>query len=108
MPNYKNQMYHSNMIDLKKDYKHLSKSQIAHYYFCKELFNNPSPLVVPSIKEIEEEAAKREEEYRIELQQQELQDRNKTAEELDDEAILSVKDYWSRLENGSWPKEIER
>lgn len=96
------------MIRIKKDYKHLSKSQIAHYYFCKELFNNPSPIVVPSIKEMDAEAEKREEMYRIELQQQELQDRNKTAEELDNEAIQSVKDYWSRLENGSWPKEIER
>lgn len=96
------------MIRIKKDYKHLSKSQIAHYYFCKELFNNPAPIVVPSIKEIDAIIEKQEEEYRIELQQQELQDRNKTAEELADEAIKSVKDYWSRLENGTWPKEIER
>ncbi len=96
------------MIKINKDYKHLSKTQIAHYYFCKELFNNPSPLVVPSIKEIEAEAEKRAEEYRIELLQQELQDSTKTAEELEDEAIQSVKDYWSRLENGTWPKDIER
>jgi hypothetical protein len=96
------------MIKINKDYKHLNKSQIAHYYFCKELFNNPSPIVVPSIKEMDAEAEKREEMYRIELQQQELQDRNKTAEELADEAIQSVKDYWSRLENGLRPKEIER
>ena len=96
------------MIRIKKDYKHLSKSQIAHYYFCKELFNNPSPIVVPSIKEMDAEADKREEEYRIELLQQEVQDSTKTAEELADEAILSVKNYWHRLENGLRPKEIER
>ena len=96
------------MIRIKKDYKHLSKSQIAHYYFCKELFKNPSPLVVPSIKEMDAEADKREEEYRIELLQQEVQDSTKTAEELADEAILSVKNYWHRLENGLRPKEIER
>lgn len=108
MLNYKTQMYHFNMIDLKKDYKHLNKSQVVHYYLCRDLFNITAPLVVPSIKEIEAEAEKREEEYRIELQQQELQDSTKTADELEDEAIQSVKDYWSRLENGSWPKEIER
>ncbi len=96
------------MIKINIDYKHLNKSQIAHYYFCKELFNNPSPLVVPSIKEMDAEADKRAEEYRIELLQQEIEDRGKTAEELADDALQSVKNYWSRLENGSWPKEIER
>lgn len=96
------------MIDLKKDYKHLNKSQVVHYYLCRDLFNITSPIVVPSIKEMDADAEKREEMYRIELQQQELQDRNKTAEELADEAIQSVKDYWSRLENGLRPKEIER
>ena len=96
------------MIRIKKDYKHLSKSQIAHYYFCKELFNNPSPLVVPSIKEMDEIELQQQEEYKLELLQQEIEDRGKTAEELADEAILSVKNYWNRLENGSWPKEIER
>ena len=96
------------MIRIKKDYKHLSKSQIAHYYFCKELFNNPAPLVVPSIKEIEAEAEKRAEEYRIELLQQELQDSTKTADELEDEAIQSVKDYYTKMDRGTWPKEIER
>ena len=101
-------MYHSNMIDLKKDYKHLNKSQVVHYYLCRDLFNNPSPIVVPSIKEMDAEADKRAEEYRIELLQQEIEDSTKTAEELADEAIQSVKNYWDRLENGSWPKEIER
>jgi len=96
------------MIRIKKDYKHLSKSQIAHYYFCKELFNNPSPLVVPSIKEMDEIELQQQEEYKLELLQQEIEDRGKTAEELADEAILSVKNYWDRLDNGSWPKEIER
>ena len=96
------------MIRIKKDYKHLSKSQIAHYYFCKELFNNPSPLVVPSIKEMDEIELQQQEEYKLELLQQELEDRGKTAEELADDAIQSVKNYWDRLENGSWPKEIER
>ncbi len=95
------------MINIKKDYKHLSKSQIAHYYFLKNLFNNPPPIVVPTMQEIEKDAAKREEEYKIELQQQEIEDRNKTAEELADEAIESVKNYWHKLENGCWPKEIE-
>ena len=94
------------MIKINKDYKHLSKSQIAHYYFCKELFNNPSPIVVPSIKEMEAEAEKREEEYRIELLQQELQDSTKTAEELADDAIQSVKDYYTKMDRGTWPKEI--
>ena len=101
-------MYHSNMIDLKKDYKHLNKSQVVHYYLCRDLFNNPSPIVVPSIKEMEADAEKREEEYRIELQQQELQDSTKTAEELEDEAIQSVKDYYTKMDRGTWPKEIER
>jgi len=96
------------MIRIKKDYKHLSKSQIAHYYFCKELFNNPSPLVVPSIKEMDEIELQQQEEYKLELLQQEIEDRGKTAEELADEAIQSVKNYWDRLDNGSWPKEIER
>jgi len=96
------------MIRIKKDYKHLSKSQIAHYYFCKELFNNPSPLVVPSIKEMDEIELQQQEEYKIQLLQQEIEDSTKTAEELADEAIQSVKNYWDRLDNGSWPKEIER
>ena len=94
------------MIKINIDYKHLNKSQIAHYYFCKELFNNPSPLVVPSIKEMDAEADKRAEEYRIELLQQELQDSTKTAEELADEAIKSVKDYYTKMDRGTWPKEL--
>ena len=101
-------MYHFNMIDLKKDYKHLNKSQVAHYYLCRDLFNITAPIVVPSIKEMDAEADKRAEEYRIELLQQDIEDSTKTAEELADEAIQSVKNYWDRLENGSWPKEIER
>ena len=108
MPNYKTQMYYSNMIDLKKDYKHLNKSQVVHYYLCRDLFNITAPIVVPSIKEMDEIELKQQEEYKLELLQQELQDSTKTAEELADEAIQSVKNYWSRLENGSWPKEIER
>ena len=96
------------MIKINIDYKHLSKSQIAHYYFCKELFNNPSPIVVPSIKEMDEIELQQQEEYKLELLQQEIEDRGKTAEELADEAIQSVKNYWDRLDNGSWPKEIER
>ncbi len=94
------------MIKINIDYKHLNKSQIAHYYFCKELFNNPSPLVVPSIKEMEEIELQEQEEYRIELLQQELQDSTKTAEELADDAIQSVKDYYTKMDRGTWPKEL--
>ena len=93
------------MIRIKKDYKHLSKSQIAHYYFCKELFNNPSPLVVPSIKEMDEIELQQQEEYKLELLQQEIEDSTKTAEELADEAIQSVKDYYRKLDRGTVPKE---
>ncbi len=39
------------MINIKKDYKHLSKSEVAHYYFCKRLFNDPEPIDVN--KEVE-------------------------------------------------------
>ena len=94
------------MIKINIDYKHLNKSQIAHYYFCKELFNNPSPLVVPSIKEMEEIELQEQEEYRIELLQQELQDSTKTAEELADDAIQSVKDYYTKMDRGTWTKEL--
>ena len=94
------------MIRIKKDYKHLSKSQIAHYYFCKELFNNPSPLVVPSIKEMDEIELQQQEEYKLELLQQEIEDSTKTAEELADEAIQSVKDYYRKLDRGTWQKEL--
>ena len=94
------------MIRIKKDYKHLSKSQIAHYYFCKELFNNPSPLVVPSIKEMDEIELQQQEEYKLELLQQEIEDSTKTAEELADDAIQSVKDYYRKLDRGTWPKEL--
>ena len=94
------------MIRIKKDYKHLSKSQIAHYYFCKELFNNPSPLVVPSIKEMDEIELQQQEEYKLELLQQEIEDSTKTAEELADEAIQSVKDYYRKLDRGTSPKEL--
>ena len=94
------------MIRIKKDYKHLSKSQIAHYYFCKELFNNPSPIVVPSIKEMDEIELQQQEEYKIQLLQQEIEDRTKTAEELADDAIQSVKDYYRKLDRGTWPKEL--
>ena len=94
------------MIRIKKDYKHLSKSQIAHYYFCKELFNNPSPIVVPSIKEMDEIELQQQEEYKLELLQQEIEDRGKTAEELADEAIQSVKDYYTKMDRGTWPKEL--
>ena len=93
------------MIRIKKDYKHLSKSQIAHYYFCKELFNNPSPLVVPSIKEMDEIELQQQEEYKLELLQQEIEDSTKTAEELADEAIQSVKDYYRKLDRVTVPKE---
>ena len=98
-------MYHFNMIDLKKDYKHLNKSQVVHYYLCRDLFN-PSPIVVPSIKEMEEIELQEQEEYRIELLQQELQDSTKTAEELADDAIQSVKDYYTKMDRGTWPKEL--
>jgi len=96
------------MIDLKKDYKHISKSQVAHYYMCRDLFKITDPIVVPSIKEMDEIELQQQEEYKLELLQQEIEDSTKTADELADEAIKSVKNYWSRLENGSWPKEIER
>jgi len=45
-----------------------------------------------------------EEEYRIE--QLQLQDSTKTAEELADEAIQSVKDYYTKMDRGTWPKEL--
>ena len=96
------------MIDLKKDYKHLNKSQVVHYYLCRDLFNITAPIVVPSIKEMDEIELQQQEEYKIQLLQQEIEDSTKTAEELADDAIQSVKNYWDRLENGSWPKEIER
>ena len=93
------------MIDLKKDYKHLNKSQVVHYYLCRDLFN-PSPIVVPSIKEMDDIELQEQEEYRIELLQQELQDSTKTAEELADDAIQSVKDYYTKMDRGTWPKEL--
>ena len=34
------------MINIKKDYKFLTKSEIAHYYMCKRLFNDPEPIDV--------------------------------------------------------------
>jgi len=34
------------MINIKTDYKHLTKTEIAHYYFCKRLFNDPEPIDV--------------------------------------------------------------
>jgi hypothetical protein len=94
------------MIDLKKDYKHLNKSQVVHYYLCRDLFNITAPIVVPSIKEMDAEADKRAEEYKIQLLQQEIEDSTKTAEELADDAIQSVKDYYRKLDRGTWPKEL--
>ena len=99
-------MYHSNMIDLKKDYKHLNKSQVVHYYLCRDLFNITAPIVVPSIKEMDEIELQQQEEYKLELLQQEIEDRGKTAEELADEAIQSVKDYYTKMDRGTWPKEL--
>jgi len=92
------------MINLKKDYKHISKSQVAHYYLCRDLFNITAPIVVPSIKDIDAAMELQEEEYRIE--QLQLQDSTKTAEELADEAIQSVKDYYTKMDRGTWPKEL--
>ena len=34
------------MINIKTDYKHLTKSEIAHYYMCNRLFNDPEPIDV--------------------------------------------------------------
>ena len=39
------------MINIKRDYKFLTKSEIAHYYLCKRLFNDPEPIDVN--KEVE-------------------------------------------------------
>jgi len=94
------------MIDLKKDYKHLNKSQVVHYYLCRDLFNITAPIVVPSIKEMDEIELQQQEEYKIQLLQQEIEDRGKTAEELADEAIQSVKDYYTKMDRGTWPKEL--
>ncbi len=43
------------MINIKTDYKHLTKSEIAHYYMCKRLFNDPEPIDVRKPIEVSNE-----------------------------------------------------
>ena len=43
------------MINIKKDYKFLTKSEIAHYYLCKRLFNDPEPIDVNKPIEVSNE-----------------------------------------------------
>jgi hypothetical protein len=43
------------MINIKKEYKFLTKSEIAHYYICKRLFNDPEPIDVRKPIEVSNE-----------------------------------------------------
>lgn len=83
------------MINIKKDYKHLSKNVVRHYYLCKRMFGDMEPIVVPSIKEIEETADKELAAYWENLEKNPL-----TLEELD----KSIEDQ-NKRENGTlfWP-----
>ena len=83
------------MINIKKDYKHLSKNVVRHYYLCKRMFGDMKPIVVPSIKEIEETADKELAAYWENLEKNPL-----TLEELD----KSIEDQ-NKRENGTlfWP-----
>ena len=83
------------MINIKKDYKHLSKNVVRHYYLCKRMFGDMEPIVVPSIKEIEETADKELAAYWENLEKNPL-----TLEALD----KSIEDQ-NKRENGTlfWP-----
>ncbi len=85
------------MINIKKDFKYLSKNEVRHYYLCKRIFGDTKPIKTPPIKEQIEKFDKDYENFLIDLEKNPL-----TLEETE----KSLEDYYKKLDGTLfWPDE---